>query len=167
MSARLLTAASKMRAQSSLNQTLFYTGEFVCNVGCNIHSYNLYQRVGRNGSIPYAGPSRFPESGSVQQGLSAAYEFFDRFKFLCAADKRYTLYGWLYRKNFLPPRSRTPAWSAVAHASSRTKTVGGINIVQLTLNIDAPETVLRRFQNTVQCVKTLFEFHRARIHHPL
>jgi hypothetical protein len=62
MSARVLTAASKMRAQSSLNQMLFYTGEFVCNVGGKIPSYNLYQRVGRNGSIPYAGTPLFPEA---------------------------------------------------------------------------------------------------------
>jgi hypothetical protein len=47
--------------------------------------------VGRNKSIPYAGPSRFPEGGSVQQGLSAAYEFIVMFQFRCPADKRYSL----------------------------------------------------------------------------
>ncbi|MFA6970996.1 MAG: hypothetical protein WC208_06285, partial [Gallionella sp.] len=44
-----------------------------------------------NRSSPYAGLSLFPEGGSVQQGLSAAYAFIAMFKFRCAADKRYTL----------------------------------------------------------------------------
>jgi len=47
--------------------------------------------VGRYRSIPYTGPSLFPGGGSVQQGLSAAYEFIAMFKLRCAADKRYTL----------------------------------------------------------------------------
>ncbi|MFA6971617.1 MAG: hypothetical protein WC208_09470, partial [Gallionella sp.] len=44
-----------------------------------------------------AGLSLFPEGGSVQQGLSAAYAFIAMFKFRCAADKRYTL-GRKYEK---------------------------------------------------------------------
>ena len=91
LSAQFLMAPSKMRADSSLNQMLFYTGEFVYNVGCKIPGYNLPYRVERNGSIPYTRPSRFPGGGSVQQGLSAAYEFIAMFKLRCAADKRYSL----------------------------------------------------------------------------
>ena len=91
LSAQFLTAPSKMRADSSLNQMLFYTGEFVYNVGCKIPSYNLPYRVGRHGSVPYADPSRFPGGGSVQQVLSAAYEFIAMFKLRSAADKRYSL----------------------------------------------------------------------------
>ena len=79
-----------VRADSSLNQILFYTGEFVYNVGCKIPGYNLPHRVERNRSIPYTRPSRFPGGGSVQQGLSAAYEFIAMFKLRCAADKRYS-----------------------------------------------------------------------------
>ena len=92
--ARMVDVSAKtetVRADSSLNQMLFYTGEFVYNVGCKIPSYNLPYRVERNRSIPYTRPSRFPGGGSVQQGLSAAYEFIAMFKLRCAADKRYSL----------------------------------------------------------------------------
>jgi len=70
---------------------LFYAGQIVYNAGYKISRYNLFQRVERNRSIPYTGFSLFPGGGSVQQGLSAAYEFIAMFKFRCAADKRYTL----------------------------------------------------------------------------
>lgn len=93
MSARLPAAASQMRAYSLANQILFYAGEIVYNAQYKIPCYSLTHRVGRYRSIPYTGFSLFPGDGSVQQGLSAAYEFIAMFKLRYAADKRYTLGG--------------------------------------------------------------------------
>jgi GNAT superfamily N-acetyltransferase len=51
--------------------------------------------VGRYRSNPYTVSSRFPGGGSVQQDLSAAYEFITLFKFRCAAGFRFAeFFAW-------------------------------------------------------------------------
>ncbi|MGH8857724.1 MAG: hypothetical protein ACREXG_06810, partial [Polaromonas sp.] len=56
---------------------------------------------------PLPAPAAIPVVGSVQQGLSAAYEYRSRFKHRRAADKRYSLGG----IGTDQPKRDSPLWS--------------------------------------------------------
>ena len=48
MSVQPLAVASRMCAESLINQMLFYAGELIYNAGYKIPRYNLLHRVERN-----------------------------------------------------------------------------------------------------------------------